>query len=61
MEMYLWAFVNEKKNNCAKLLSITEFAYNNANNTSIGYILLKLNYGYHLYVSYEEDIDPRPK
>ena len=38
---------------------MAEFAYNNIKNTSIGYMLFKLNYGYHPWVFYEEDLDPR--
>ena len=55
MEAYLWAFVNFKQNDWAKLLSITEFAYNNAKNASTGHMPFELNYGYHLRVSFEED------
>ena len=59
MGPYLRVFVNEKQDDWAKLLLIAEFAYNNAKNASIGYTPFKLNYGYHLRVSFEEDIDPR--
>ena len=40
---------------------MAEFAYNNAKNASTGYTPFKLNCGYYLWVSYEEDIDPRSK
>ena len=43
----------------ARLLSIAEFAYNNAKNASTGHILFELNYAYHLRISFEENIDPR--
>ena len=61
MEAYLRAFVNFKQNDWARLLPIAEFAYNNAKNASTGYTLFELNCGYHLWVSYKEDIDPRSK
>lgn len=38
---------------------MTEFAYNNIKNISIGHILFELNCGYHLQVSYKEDVNPR--
>ena len=40
---------------------MAEFAYNNAKNVSTGYTLFELNCGYHLYLCYEEDINPRSK
>ena len=40
---------------------MAKFAYNNAKNASTGHTPFELNCGYHLWVSYEEDIDPRPK
>ena len=40
------------------LLPIAEFAYNNTKNANTDNILCKLNYGYHLCVSYNENIDP---
>ena len=48
MKAYLGAFVNGKENNWAHLLSIVEFAYNNAQNASTGHMLFELNCGYHL-------------
>ena len=36
---------------------MAEFAYNNAKNTSTGYISFELNCGFHPRVFYEEDID----
>ena len=40
---------------------MAKFAYNNAKNASINQMLFKLNFGYHLWVSYEENIDPCSK
>ena len=40
---------------------MAEFAYNNTKHTSIGYIPFKLNCGYHPYVSYKEDVNPRSR
>ena len=40
---------------------MAEFAYNNAKNASTGYILFKLNCGYHPWVSYKDDLDPHLK
>ena len=40
---------------------MAEFAYNNAKHASTGYTSFELNCGYHLRVSYEEDIDPRSR
>ena len=59
MEAYLWAFINFKQNDLAKLLLMTKFAYNNAKNASIGHTPLKLNYGYHSWMSYKDDVDSR--
>ena len=36
---------------------MVEFAYNNAKNANTGYTPFKLNYGYHPYISYKEDIN----
>ena len=40
---------------------MAEFVYNNAKNASIGYIFFKLNYGYHPWVSYKEDLNTYSK
>ena len=40
---------------------MAKFAYNNAKNASTGYILFELNCGYHLQMSYKDDVDPRSK
>ena len=61
MEPFFWAFVNIKQNDWAKFLLITEFAYNNAKNTSTGHTPFELNCGYHPCVSYKKDINPYSK
>ena len=61
MEAYLWAFVNFKQNDWARLLPMAEFAYNNAKNASSGHTPFELNCGYHPRMSYEEDVEPRSK
>ena len=48
LEVYLWAFANFKQNDWARLLSIAEFAYNNAKNVSTSHTPFELNYGYYL-------------
>ena len=40
---------------------MAEFAYNNIKHASIGYTSFELNCGYHLRVSYQEDVDPRSR
>ena len=57
IKAYLRAFVNWKQNDWARLLLITEFAYNNAKNTSTGHIPFELNCGFHLRVSFEDNVD----
>ena len=61
MKAYFRAFVNSKQNNWARLLPIAEFAYNNAKNTSSGHMPFELNYSYHPWMSYEDDVDPHSK
>ena len=61
MEAYLWAFDNFEQNDWARLLPITEFAYNNANNASTDHTPFEFNCGYHPCISYEENLDPRSK
>ena len=61
MEAYLQAFVNFKQNDWAKLLSMAEFAYNNAKNASTGFTPFEFNCRYHPRVSYKEDFDLRSK
>ena len=36
-----------------------EFAYNNIRNASTGHMRFELNYGYHPWMSYKEDVDYR--
>ena len=57
MEAYFQAFANFKQNDWAQLLLMAEFAYTNVINASIGYTLFELNCGYHLYVSYKENLN----
>ena len=59
MEAYLRAFVNFEQNDWAKLLPMAEFAYKNARNISTDHIPFELNCGYHPWMLYEEDGDPR--
>ena len=40
---------------------MAKFAYNNAKNASTGHTSFELNCGYHLRISYEEDVDPCSK
>lgn len=61
IKAYLWAFINQKYNDWAKLLSIIEFAYNNAKNACISHTSFELNYNYHFRVFYKEDLDPHSK
>ena len=59
METYLRAFVNFEQNDWAKLLPMTEFAYNNAKNLSTCYMPFELNCGYYPGFSFKEDTNPR--
>ena len=38
---------------------MAEFAYNNVKNASTDFTPFKLNCGYHLWISYKENLDPR--
>ena len=38
---------------------MAELAYNNAKNASTGHMPFKLNCGYHPWMLYKEDVDPR--
>ena len=58
MKAYFQAFVNFEQNDWARLLLMAEFAYTNAKNANTGFTLFKLNYGYHPWVSYKEDLNP---
>ena len=40
---------------------MAKFAYNNAKNASTGHTSFELNCGYHLRMSYKDDVDPRFK
>ncbi len=40
---------------------MAEFGYNNAKNASNGHTPFELNCGYHLRVSFKEDVDPHSK
>ena len=51
-------FVNYKQNDWGKLLLVTEFAYNNVKNASIGYMPFEFKCGYHPYITYEKHINP---
>ena len=57
IEAYFRVFINFKQNNWAWLLFMTEFAYNNAKNTSTSRTLFELNCGYHPCIFYKEDLD----
>ena len=57
MKAYLWAFVNFKQNDRARLLPMAEFAYNYAQNSSIGHTPFELNYGYNSCVFLKKDTD----
>ena len=61
MKTYLRAFVNFKQNDWARLLLITEFAYNNAKNASTGHTPFEPNCGYHPCISFKEDTNPCSK
>ena len=61
MKTYLQVFVNFEQNNWAQLLLMAEFTYNNAKNANTGYTPFKFNCGYHLWVFYKKDLDPRSK
>ena len=57
MEKYFQVFVNFEQNNYARLLSMVEFAYNNAKNAKIGHTFFELNCKYHPCVSHKENLD----
>ena len=61
IKVSLWAFVNFKQNNWTKFLSIAEFAYNNAKNVSTNHTLFELNYNYHLWMLYKEEVNSYSK
>ena len=61
VEEYFRAFVNFKQNKWTRLLSIAEFAYNNAKNTNTSHTPFELNCGYHPWMSYKKEVNPRSK
>ena len=61
IEAYLWAFVNFKQNDWARLMLMVVFAYNNTENASTGHTLFKLSCGYRPRMSYKEKLDSRSK
>ena len=61
IEKYVRAFVNFEQNDWAKFLTKAEFVYNNANNSSTGHMPFKLNFVYHLHMSYKKNNNPYSK
>ena len=61
IEAYLRVFVNYEQNDWARLLSMVEFACNNAKNTNTGHTPFELNCGFHPQASYKEDLEPQSK
>ena len=59
MEAYLQVFLNFEQNDWAKLLPMTEFAYNNAKNLSTCHTPFELNCGYYPCISFEKNTNPR--
>ena len=57
IEAYFRVFINHQRNNWARLLSMTEFVYNNIKDASMQYTTFLLNFKYHLQVSHKENID----
>ena len=57
IEIYLQVFINFDQNDWIWLLSMAKFVYNNIKNISTGHTLFKLNCGYHLLMSYKEDLN----
>lgn len=57
----LKAFANRDQNDWVKLLLMAEFTYTNTKNASINHTPFKLNYEFHLQVSFEKDVDPHSK
>ena len=58
MEAYFRAFVNFEQNDWTRFPPMAEFAYNNTKNASIGHTPFELDYDYHPWMSYKEDVDP---
>ncbi len=61
IKAYLRAFINQEQDDWARLLPMTEFAYNNAKNISTSHTPFELNCGYHPRVFFEEDVDPHSR
>ncbi len=61
LKAYLRAIVNWEPDNCARLLPMAEFAYNNIKNPSTSHIPFELNCGYHPKASFEENVEPRSR
>ena len=61
IEAYFWTFVNFEQNDWAWFFPMAELVYNNTKNGSTSHISFKLNCGYHPWISYKEDLDPRSK
>ena len=59
MEVYLQTFINFKQNDWVRLLFMVKFAYNNTKNASSSHMPFELNCDYHLWISYEQKVDPR--
>ncbi len=60
MKAYPRAFVNWEQNNWARLLPMAKIAYNDKN-ASTGHTPFELNCGYHVKVSFKEDVDPHSR
>ena len=61
MKVYLRTFVNFEQNNWARLLLMAEFAYNNVKNTSSGHTSFELNYCFHPWMLYKDNVNSRSK
>lgn len=55
--VYLHIFVNWEQNNQIKLLSMTEFVYNNTKIINISHISFELNYNYYFYIFFDNKIN----
>lgn len=58
IEACFQAFINFKQNNWARFLLMAMFTYHNAKNASTGHIPFEFNYGYHLEMSFKDDVNP---
>ena len=56
-EAYLRAFVHWQQNDWARLLPMAKFAYNNIKNANTSHTLFEFNCGYHLQVSFKDNVD----